>query len=160
MKNRIILYIFALMKKGAKLILACILSFTIAYVGGLPQLINCYCACCCKNSHKTEANNSCCGVKYYAEFRPVCMQHPFNSECNCSQKHKQGCKDPLLKIDLQKETHDDKSLLSTLFFYPAENYLSDKLFYDNSQRVVSCVVPPPYSPSSRFYLSLYSTLLI
>lgn len=148
------------MKKGIKLIIACILSLTIIYVGGVPQLIHNYCACCDLAHNAQIVEKACCELNDRAEFRKFSMFHPVKPMCSCPNHHQKGCcKNTVLKIDLQKESQDNKFIVPNVSFRPQDFHLVDVRLFEIKWELFS-FCEPPKPDSSRFYLNLYSTLII
>ncbi|WP_321517290.1 hypothetical protein [uncultured Bacteroides sp.] len=148
------------MLKGIKFILACILSLTIVYVGAGANLSHCRCAhntlaksdamgqCHCNELNGKAGHKACCMHKYGMQ-NGKCSYH---CRANC-------CRTVIYKVDLQQNSQD------TGFNAPVSALLPDhSLLACNTLPTEICETysysDPPGPSSSRFYLNLYSTLLI
>lgn len=148
------------MQKRLKIIIACILSLTIIYVGAGVNMAHCGCGCkslaaggragcpCCCSKHQKATDKSCCKdgqCKHAGKYASIC-------KANC-------CKSLIYKVDLQKESPDLGIHLPVLACLPNNSQLAIADLQAITLDESSCSDPP--SPaSSRFYLNLYSTLLI
>lgn len=146
--------------KGIKFIIACILSLTIVYVGGGTNLSYCRCA----NNMVAKSGTICkchsCELNGKAERRECCMHKAGKQHGKCSSHGRMHCCGSIVyKVDLQKDTS------FTSFDSPVCALLSEcflPIHYDLPTKIlnVSSISDPPGPYSSRFYLNLYSTLLI
>jgi len=148
------------MIKGIKFIIACILSLTIIYVGAGANLTH---SCCARNKlarSGTMDKNSYDKLYEKAGHRDCCMQNFMMKSGKCSLHHKTDCCRPLIyKVDLQKSSSDTALNVPVYIFLP--NHIL--LVCNDLQREflkAESYSDPPYPSSSRFYLNLYSTLLI
>ena len=148
------------MLKGIKFILACILSLTIVYVGAGANLSHCGCThntlaksgamggCRCNELNGKAGNKPCCMHKFGMQ-NGKCAHH---GRTNC-------CRTVIYKVDLQQNSQDmgfnaPVSALLPNYFQVTCHVLPAEI------REIYSYIDPPGPSSSRFYLNLYSTLLI
>ena len=146
--------------KGLKFIIACILSLTIIYVGAGASMSFCRCGHNMAATSESLCKCNCNELKGKAGHRVCCMnnEHKLPGKCTSQNKGK-CCKTVIYKVDLQKDAP------CLVFHMPAYAILSQHSFlcYNDLPTVIHEInlkADPPGAFSSRFYLNLYSTLLI
>ena len=148
------------MLKRLKFIIVCILSLTIIYVGAGVNLS--YCHCACKSHAKAEAMNKshCHELDGKAAGECYCMHKYGIQNGKCSLHGRTNCcKAVIYKVDLQKDAPN------TVLNAPVSAVLTSPLLLTCNDLPVNILEvgsysDPPSPSSSRFYLNLYSTLLI
>lgn len=132
--------------KGLKYIFNCLLSLTIVYVGvGVPLAKACDCGCRIVAEQKAPEKCSCCKTGKDADA--------------ATSKTEKCCKSTVYKIDLVKTSPlaevvfpNVQVFVQHLFMLlpaPPQEIKSSEWYYD-----------PPEPDTSRYYLNLYSVLLI
>jgi len=133
--------------KRLRIILPIFLSLIIIYVGAGVSIIE-FCNSGCKTKSLTQSTENCCCCKA-------------DSDSDSGVTHQKGCcKATVLKVDLMKTTSVSENV-----FIPVILFIDNYLFVQatESETDISMYAryyPPPEPDTSRFYLNLYSTLLI
>lgn len=142
--NPSFILIFAPNMMRLRYILATLLSLLIIYVGAGVSIVHYCCASC-------ETAQTCCTTGC-----PKCHKTHQQSDKSCKE---QGCTATIYKVDLMKHSCEASVATPVMQLFcellPEFQYI---LSQDQLEEVF-CKAPP--SPvSSRYYLTLYSTLLI
>lgn len=125
-------------------ILAAMLSLLIIYAGAGVSIVHYCCASC-------ETAKACCTTGC-----PKCQKNHHRSNKSCK---KDGCTATIYKVDLMKHSCEASVAASVMQLFCELLPDFQCCLSQNNMHEVSCNVPP--SPvSSRYYLTLFSTLLI
>ncbi|MCD8165373.1 MAG: hypothetical protein LUE93_04140 [Bacteroides sp.] len=144
--------------KNFRFIVALLLCFTVIFAGAGATIIHYCCVDCeemglvaiessgCHEQHHKESHSSCCGDAHSChEEDPCCPE--------------EGCSAELARIDMVNETVSTEVSFSPepLFVLLIPGYL---LTPEVKEQVYEPSLSPPCPDTSRYYLNLYSVLLI
>jgi hypothetical protein len=148
------------MLKGIKFIIACILSLTIIYVGAGANLSHCRCAHNLMAKSVTMDKSHCNALDGNATHQNCCMHKSGIQNGKCSLHGRTDCcRTVIYKVDLQQDAPHTGIDAPAVALLPNSFLLT----YNNTPIEIGetdSYSDPPYPDSSRFYLNLYSTLLI
>ncbi len=148
------------MLKGIKFIIACLLSFTIIYVGVGVNLI----PSCCARCEQAKTGDMESGGHYDFKNEPICKSCCAHNVSRQNDKlsirqRTDCCKTTLYKVDLTKDSQQTPLDMPMAMLLPQKVVLAERGVYSTID-CISLLIDPPRPVSSRYYLNLYSTLLI
>lgn len=130
--------------KRLRYILAAVLSLLIIYAGTGVSVIHYCCASC-------ETAKTCC-----TSGCSKCHKNHHRTDKSCKEE---GCTATIHKVDLMKHSYETAAAVPMMQLFCELLAEFKCCLSDDKLEEASCNVPP-YPAGSRFYLALYSTLLI